>query len=57
MIEAISSMPLYITLPVILFGYSTACLGAGIMFLRLLATRMDWTERVSAGTILAQHLF
>lgn len=53
MIETSSSTPLYIILPVILIGYSTACLGAGILFLRLLATRVDWTERISAGTILA----
>jgi hypothetical protein len=53
MIETIFSMPLYIATPVVLIGYSTACLGAGILFLNLLVGKVDATERTSAGTILA----
>ncbi|RPJ28825.1 MAG: hypothetical protein EHM33_03250 [Chloroflexi bacterium] len=53
MIEAIFSMPLYITMPATLIGYSMTCLGTGILILRLLAARVDWMERISAGTILA----
>ena len=53
MIEAILSMPLYITLSVALIGYSTACLGVGLLFLQLFAGRLNQIDRISAGTILA----
>jgi len=53
MIERIFSMPLYISMPIVLVGYSMACLGAGILILKLYATEFDRMERVSAGTLLA----
>jgi hypothetical protein len=53
MIETILSLPIYITLPVILIGYSAACLGVGILLLKWLAGRLDSVERTSAGTLLA----
>ncbi len=53
MIEAIFSMPMYITMPVVLVGYSAACLAVGILVLKLLRVPIDGMERISAGTILA----
>jgi len=53
MIQAIFSLPLYIIMPVVLIGYSAACSGAGILFLKLFGAHADRMERISAGTILA----
>lgn len=53
MTEAIFSLPLYIITPVALIGYSIACLGVGLLLLKLLARQIEQVERVSAGTILA----
>ena len=53
MTEAIFSMPLYVTIPFVLVGYSTACLGSGLVFLKLLTWHANQMERISVGTILA----
>lgn len=53
MIETIFSLPRYITTPVVLMGYTLACLGAGTVALKLLAGKTDWLSRISALTILA----
>jgi hypothetical protein len=53
MIETILDLPLYITTPVVLLGYSLACLGAGNLVLQLLTAGVDRIERISAGTVLA----
>jgi hypothetical protein len=53
MIETILSLPLYLTTPVVLIGYSMVCLGTGIVFFKLLAGKADCLSRTSALTILA----
>ena len=53
MIDNIFSLPIYISMPVVLIGYSAACLGCGLLIWILFKQRLDGTESVSAGTILA----
>ncbi len=53
MTEAIFSLPLYIITPVALIGYSIACLGVGLLFLKLFAAQIRQMGGISAGTILA----
>lgn len=53
MIETIFSLPLYVTMPVVLVVYSGTCLGAGLLFLKWLESRVNQIERISAGTLLA----
>jgi hypothetical protein len=49
----IFSLPIYISLPIVLTGYSAACLGTGLLIWTLLKRRSSDDKRVSAGTILA----
>ncbi len=49
----ILSLPIYISLPIVLIGYSAACLGSGLLIWILLKQRLGGPLSVSAGTILA----
>lgn len=53
MIETIISLPRYITIPVVLIGYSMACLGTGVLVFKLLAGKTAWLGGISAMTIFA----
>src|SRR5919205_3832990 len=53
MTETIFAMPVYITLPIVLIGYSIACFGVGILFLKLFEFLFDRIERIPPGTMLA----
>lgn len=53
MIEALLSLPIYILMPVVLIGYSAACLGAGLLVWSVLLRLTQRLDGISAGTILA----
>lgn len=46
-------LPIYISLPVVLIGYSAACLGTGLLIWILLKQCLSVPEKISSGTILA----
>jgi hypothetical protein len=53
MVETLFSIRSYLLLPVVLIGYSAACLGAGLLIWRILSQFSGQLDRISAGTILA----
>jgi len=53
MIETLFSLPVYILMPVVLIGYSAACLGTGLLVWNILLQTTRRLDGVSAGTILA----
>lgn len=53
MIETAFSAPLYITIPIVLTGYCMACLGAGLLLLRLFGIHPDQRWQISPAVILA----
>jgi hypothetical protein len=53
MIETLFSLPVYILMPVVLIGYSAACLGSGLLVWNALSQTTRRLDGISAGTILA----